>query len=480
MSTPTEQKYETLGEIGRGGMATVFVARARGAAGFQRLVAIKRAHPHLRGEAGATLKREAELAAHLQHPNVVRVLDVLEEQPGELALVLDYVDGGSLAELLGHGGDPVLASARERARVVVRIALDIAAGLDAAHRALGPDGAPAPVIHRDVSPSNVLVGVDGIARLTDFGIAKALEDGRDHTATGELKGKIAYMAPEYVESQRVDAGSDQFSFGVVVWEALATRRLFRGPTDLESMKRVVLANVPPLAGIDPLLGALDPVLARALARSRADRFASVGDLAEALESAARAADLVGTPREVGELVTRVMGEELTARRHGSTTRAPAGREPVARGREDPTRTQGLPAGGASALGHPPPGAQLAGLAQDPLASSSVTPERRRSPWWPALALALLVAVGIAGLGSLRRTGRDTSSAELTGGSGTSAPALAEPEPPAPTSTASAPATAEPITSATVTAPTRPPRASGPARRPPAVVPRKAPPNPYLH
>ncbi len=308
-------RYETLGVIGRGGMATVFVGRARGAGGFARLVAIKRAHRHVRDDAAlaASMKREAGLVARLHHPNIVRVIDVVVEDE-DLVLVLDYVEGGSLSELLARAAAGGLVDGRARVRVFVRVLLDAAAGLDAAHHAVDDDGAGLGVVHRDVSPSNVLVGTDGIARLTDFGIAKTLEGSSELTETGALKGKIAYMAPEYIEHQRADAASDQFSFGVVVWEALAGQRLFRGPTEIETLKRVVSARVPALSSVEAVLAPLDAVVARALARSSSDRFPNVRELAAALEARARSADLVASHAEVAGFVQRALQAELDERR----------------------------------------------------------------------------------------------------------------------------------------------------------------------
>ncbi|MBX3217282.1 MAG: protein kinase [Labilithrix sp.] len=333
MSAPAAStRYETLAVIGQGGMATVALGRARGAAGFTRLVAIKRAHVHLSDEA-ASMQREAALVSRLHHPNVVRVLDVVEDG-AELVLVLDYVEGGSLADLVQRAADVGL-EARTRTRAFVRILVDVAAGLDAAHRATDDDGRKLGLVHRDVSPSNVLVGTDGVARLTDFGIAKALEASRDRTDTGRLKGKIAYMAPEYVESQHADAYGDQFALGVVAWEALAGARLFRGPTEIETLKRVVAARVPSLAEIRSELAPLEPAIARALARRSGDRHASAEDFGAALEAAARKADLLASHAEVARLVETLLGDELERRRAAARgagdSGAPSG--PVASARD---------------------------------------------------------------------------------------------------------------------------------------------------
>ncbi len=290
-------------------MATVYVARARGAEGFSRLVALKRAHPHVRDdpEQRAALRTEARLVAQLHHPNIVAVLDV-DDTSGELELVLDYVEGCTLSEIFR-----ALESA-PAPRAVLRIVLDVAAGLQAAHRATGEDGQPLGIVHRDISPSNVLVGLDGIARLTDFGVARASAPSAERTATGVLKGKLGYMAPEYVEHYRVDARSDQFSLAVVAWELLARRRLFKGATELETLKNVSRGVVPKLGTFDPTLAALDDVLGRALAQYPEDRHATVAEFARCLEDTGRTLGLVGSHADVAELVERVSGEELRVRR----------------------------------------------------------------------------------------------------------------------------------------------------------------------
>jgi eukaryotic-like serine/threonine-protein kinase len=492
-------KYETLGVLGRGGMATVFLGRSRGAAGFRRLVAVKRPHMHVRTDAAltASMKHEASLAARLHHPNVVRVIDVVEEDEA-LVLVLDYVEGGTLADLHEKAPEALSADARTRARLILRIMLDVAAGLDAAHRAVDDEGVSLGIVHRDVTPSNVLVGTDGIARLTDFGIAKALEGGPELTETGVLKGKLAYMAPEYVEHQRADAAADQFSLAVVTWEGLAGRRLFRGSNEIETLKRVAMCKVPSLAVLEPQLAPLEPVLARALSRAPGDRFASVRELAEALEEAARAADLVASHGEIGELVERALHDDLEARRRlvrGPTDgdeESPRSAPPsphARRGRDDvPT---------ASLVNHASLRAANAAAGTDAIGgvpSAARTPKTHR--WAFALLLVLfIVAIGVGAGGAFRgqtearprepsagaaptetnTTG--TSEVEPSVASGASLTAESELVD-AGASIASVASDAPPPSSR----PSRTRAGSGPGRSPsPAgrIVPRKAPPNPYV-
>ncbi len=301
-------RYERLVPIGAGGMATVFVGRPHGS---ERLVALKRAHPHVRSDAvlAESMKQEARLASRLQHANVANVLDVVEEHD-DLYLVLDYVEGCTLRTLLTK----LERNGESRTREIVRVLLDVAAGLYAAHQATDEDGRILGLVHRDVSPSNVLVGIDGVARLADFGIAKALFESSDRTETGILKGKSSYMAPEYVLYQHANASSDLFSLAVVTWEALANTRLFKGASEIDTLKRVAEARVRPLSSERPDLAVFDQVLAKALSRRPSDRHGSVEEFAAELETIAQARDLVASRTEVGALVERAAHVELAERR----------------------------------------------------------------------------------------------------------------------------------------------------------------------
>jgi serine/threonine-protein kinase len=296
-------RYETIAEIGSGGMASVWVGRIRG--GGDQLVALKRAHSHVKADNKAyeAMIREANLAARVRHPNVVGVLDV-DQVDGDLVIVLDYVEGCTLRLLSNRLEEQRVLRPRE----IVRILLDIAAGLHAAHQ-VG-------LIHRDISPSNILIGSDGVARLADFGIAKAQFEGSEgeRTATGILKGKLAYMAPEYLMYQRVDASSDLFSFAVCAWESLTGRRLFKGDSDLETLAKIADADVRPISKEVPELGAFDPPLARALSKMPEDRHASVEEFGYELETIARKYDLLASHHEVSALIELIAEPELRERR----------------------------------------------------------------------------------------------------------------------------------------------------------------------
>jgi serine/threonine-protein kinase len=297
-----------LAKIASGGMATVFVARAPSG----ELRAIKRPHAHLVEDAAflGELTREAAIAARIDHPNVARVHG-LEGANEALVLVMNYVEGATLSELLAAAAR---GEAAFEAKVAVRVLLDACAGLHAVHELAGEDGAPLGLVHRDVSPQNLLVGRDGVTRVADFGLAKASQSKEASSTTGALKGKLGYLAPEYVRGLKQDRRADVFALGVVLWEALAKKRLFRGSNEAETIERVVHDDAPKLSSLDASLAPLDPIAQRALEKSPSNRFATALELHDALETAARAAGLVATNEEVGLAVDRAVGASLEARR----------------------------------------------------------------------------------------------------------------------------------------------------------------------
>jgi serine/threonine-protein kinase len=254
--------------------------------------------------------REAEVAARIQHPNVVSVHEI-ETVGDEVQLVMQYVEGAALGSLIA-----MAARKDERipTRVAVRILLDACRGLAAVHAEKGPDGRLLGLVHRDVSPQNILVGRDGVARLTDFGLARAVYAGAPSTTQGTLKGKLGYMAPEYVQKGEVDRAVDVFAMGVVAWETLAGLRLFRGDNEAQTLDRVLREEASPLAAIVPELAPLDPVLARATAKDPTRRFASALELEEALTLVVVPLGLLGTLAEVSTYVEVAVGADLALRR----------------------------------------------------------------------------------------------------------------------------------------------------------------------
>lgn len=309
--------YEILTRIAPGGMSVVYLARRTGPAGFRRLVALKVCRPELRDdpEFVRMFLTEARLAAAIHHPNVVPILEVAQTE--ETYLVMEYVEGASLSSLTEN-------EARLPIPVVLRVCVDALRGLSAAHALTDDSGRKLGVVHRDVSPQNILVGVDGRARITDFGVARAAAQGTA-TASGVLKGKIAYMPPEQLRHEQVDHRGDIFAAGVVVWEALTGERLFRGETPVDTMARVLSAPIhAPSMLADDVPEALDDIVLRALSRDPETRWQTVGELADALCGAGVP---LASPEVVRDVVLASAGAEIERLR--SAARAPAQTDPTA-------------------------------------------------------------------------------------------------------------------------------------------------------
>jgi eukaryotic-like serine/threonine-protein kinase len=300
-------RYALYGEIAAGGMATVHFGRLLGPVGFSRTVAIKRLHPQFAKdpEFVSMFLDEARVAARIQHPNVVATLDVVALE-GELFLVMEYVEGESLARILRTMRG---AHSRIPPRMVGSIITNVLYGLHAAHEAKSERGEPLHIIHRDVSPQNVLVGIDGTARVLDFGVAKAA--GRIQTTRdGQIKGKLAYMPVEQIAGENVDRRADVYAASVVLWEALTSQRLFDGGNEGAILHKIMTGQViPPSAVIPDLPPGIDEVVLRGLARDPNQRFATAYDMAVALE------DVLGveSPRRVGALVVDCASDTIARR-----------------------------------------------------------------------------------------------------------------------------------------------------------------------
>ncbi len=296
-------RYELLRPIAAGGMATVHFARSLGAGGFERLVAVKVMHPHLAEETEfvSMFLDEARLAARIRHPNVVATLDVQTDDLGAF-LVMEYIEGPSLDKVLR-----TMFSRRESIpiEIIVKIFLDVLAGLDAAHDLKDGSGAPLNLVHRDVSPQNVLIGVDGIARLTDFGVARAEARLSQRTQTGQLKGKVSYMSPEQAVHAPLDRRSDVYAAGIVLWETLTNQRLLREPTELLTLLKAKEANHKSPREYDALVPAeISDACMVALRKNPEDRYPTAGAFAEALEKAAANDGIaIATTRAVAAFIT---------------------------------------------------------------------------------------------------------------------------------------------------------------------------------
>lgn len=290
-------RYELLCELASGGMGTVYIARRGGPEGFQRLVAVKLCHRELVDDPDfvSMFIDEARLAASIHHAHVVSTIDV-GLSVDTLFLAMEYVEGASLAALMTAAHR---AGQRLPRPVVLRVVADLLAGLAAAHAAEDVHGQPLGIIHRDVSPQNVLVGADGLSRL---GVAKAVER-RSITRAGHTKGKAAYMAPEQLRSEALTQRIDVYAAGVVLWECLTGERLFAG----RGGSREVVAPSQRVPDVSP---ALDAVVLRALEERPEDRFGSALELLHALDAAEPAA----RPREVAAVLEGYLGGTLSERR----------------------------------------------------------------------------------------------------------------------------------------------------------------------
>jgi serine/threonine protein kinase len=311
--SPVDAPVQTIGryalhtEIASGGMAAVHIGRLLGPVGFARTVAIKRLHPPLAKdpEFVAMFLDEARLAARIRHPNVVSTLDVVATE-GELFVVMEYVPGESLARLLR-----AVRTNKDLVPVPVAatIMVGVLHGLHAAHEARDERGDALRIVHRDVSPHNILVGTDGDAHVIDFGIAKAR--GRMQvTRQGQIKGKLSYMPSEQLLGQPLDHRADIFAASIVLWEALTGQRLYEGVDDGEVYAKVLSGSVdPPSLYAKGLSPAIDAIVMRGLARERTDRYSTAREMALAIEAAVSLAP----PSQVGRWVEGLVGEALAER-----------------------------------------------------------------------------------------------------------------------------------------------------------------------
>lgn len=306
----TLDRYELVYPVARGGMARVWVAKLRGKHGFEKMVALKTILPSFAED--QRFRRmfldEAKIASGIEHVNVAQILD-LGEQSGQLYLVMEWVDGDSLQEL---------DRAAERVGrelpipVIVRVVADACAGLHAAHELQDAQGKSLNVVHRDVSPQNILVSSRGVVKVIDFGVVKARRRATEETTTGTIKGKLIYMAPEQALSHPVDRRADIWSVGATLYRLLARRPVFQEASPIATFKRLTSAVQPePLPPHVP--GALASIVLKALAFDRERRYATAAELSAALEGLLQG-PYQTTAREVAACVDMYLGPALGARR----------------------------------------------------------------------------------------------------------------------------------------------------------------------
>ena len=304
-------RYQIIRRLAIGGMGEVFLARQSGVAGFDRLVILKSLLPDLAAQEDFVNQflDEARVAATLNHPNIVSIYEV-GLWNGTYFIAMEYIRGDNLSRL---------ARAAERAKR--RMPVDVAAfvvheaaqALDHAHKACDLHGSPLHIVHRDVSPQNIMVRTDGVTKVVDFGIAKAANRS-SRTATGLLKGKVQYMAPEQVMGGLVDGRTDQFALGVVLWELVAGRKLFSGGNDLEILRAVLHTPIPPLVEAEPSCPAeLSRIVARMLARDLTQRYPTLADAAVELKAFLDVRGLKNAQQETARFVADTLGDEISAK-----------------------------------------------------------------------------------------------------------------------------------------------------------------------
>jgi eukaryotic-like serine/threonine-protein kinase len=281
-------KYTLFDRIGRGGMAEVFKGRIQGPAGFERVFVVKRILPHLSDDQTfiKMFVEEAKLSARLNHPNIVHIFE-LGAVEGEYFISMEYIRGHDLSETMRSIWK---ALGPPRPELVSYIGREACRGLAYAHGLTDENGRLLGMIHRDVSPSNVMLSYEGAVKMLDFGIAKALGDTADSSKSGTMKGKYAYMAPEQTEGDNIDHRSDIFAVGIVLHEVLTGRRLFKGQNDVQTIERVRRCEVPKPSLQNPAVPPeLDQIVLKALQRDPARRWSNAADMADALDDIVHAA-----------------------------------------------------------------------------------------------------------------------------------------------------------------------------------------------
>ena len=305
-------RYILRYRIAQGGMASVYLARLQSQAGFEKWVAVKTIHPHIATSPKfvSMFMDEAKLAARLDHPNLCTVFD-FGDASGTYFIAMEYLHGESLGVVARRSWSMGLPLPLEYA---ARVVADAARGLHAAHELKLDSGQTAGVVHRDVSPENIFVTYAGISKIVDFGVARSNSQASDRTATGELKGKVAYMSPEQIRESRVDRRTDVWALGVVLWEVTVGRRLFRRQSDAATVLAVMRDTIPLPSRVRadyPEL--LEAIVMRALERDPARRFQTALEFARALESFLSASGLPAGAGDVGEFMQTLFADQIAMR-----------------------------------------------------------------------------------------------------------------------------------------------------------------------
>ena len=303
-------RYELVTLLAMGGMAEIWLARQQGSREMGKLVVVKRILSYM-----ASQKKfmemfidEARITSRFDHPNIVRIHEV-GKSGGTLFFIMEYLEGESLGFLVNTG---IMKGKVISPELTAGILAQVCDGLDYAHRLRGADGTPLNIIHRDVSPPNIVVLYSGKVKLVDFGIAKA--DMKVHkTVTGVMKGKVSYMSPEQCRGKPLDGRSDIFSLGIVIWEVLTRRHLFKRNSEIETLQAIANAKVPTVRKFNPAVDRqLDEIVMQALAREPADRYRTAGEMGTALRAYLRKSGKPATEKEIMAFCNGLMAEHVSS------------------------------------------------------------------------------------------------------------------------------------------------------------------------
>jgi serine/threonine protein kinase len=314
-------RYTLFEQIGKGGMAQIYLSRAETELGATRLAVVKQILPAFADDPrfADMLIHEAKLAAQLGHRRIVQVFDLGKENE-HLYIAMEYVEGFDLNSLLRQCTEQKVALPATHALGIVA---DVLEGLDYAHRRDDESGKPLGIVHRDVSPSNVLISYEGEVKLCDFGIAHANDLVKEESASEALKGKAGYMSPEHARGESLDARADVFAAGIILWELLAGRRLYKPKSDVPLVAQAQNAEIPTLPdkGV-PKHAELEKIVRRALAKDREERYPSAGAMLRDLEAYLADSGMLASRLKLGEWIATSFGTELIEKRRASERRLP--------------------------------------------------------------------------------------------------------------------------------------------------------------
>jgi TonB family protein len=406
-------QYEILERIASGGMAELYKARRSGVEGFQKIVAIKKILPHLADneEFITMFADEAKLAAQLNHPSIVHIFDLGKIEGGGYFIAMEYIDGRDLRGLLQAAHD---VGSPLPIPLAVFIASKVAAALDYAHRRRDAAGREMTIVHRDVSPQNILISYEGDIKLCDFGIAKAASKA-SQTQSGALKGKVQYMSPEQAWGKPIDRRSDLFSLGAVLFEMLTDQKLFRGDSDLTVLEKVRAADVVAPSSINPEVPKnLDAILLKALAREAEERYSNASDMLRDLEAVLYAYTPAPGSADLAIFLHRLAAEEQAiaeskARQATQAAKAEPEKKRKSKGTPVARRTGSVPklvvpSGATPATGTPPPAAAPATTRKGStgpgvfgaFSSKRIEAEKRsRAPLYGMIVVACAALAGVA-------------------------------------------------------------------------------------